>query len=974
MRTHTKMMVMALCLWAATASPAAAQVKSVVFVSGLNSPLEFVQHPTLPGVQFVVQQGGIVRVVQNGVVIAQPFLDVSTLVSTGSEQGLLGLAFAPDHASSGRVFINFTNLSGHTVVARYTRMASDPLRAEPASRFDLRWGGPAGSRFIAQPFANHNGGHLEFGPDGYLYIGMGDGGSGGDPGNRAQDPTTLLGKMLRIDIDVADSHPEGYVVPAGNPFADGSALPEIWSFGLRNPWKFTFDATGSGGAGTNAMVLGDVGQGAREEINYEPAGEGGRNYGWRLREGFAPYLPNTPPAFLPLTDPILDYPRTEGRSVTGGFVYRGSGLVSGFRGRYFYADFVSGRVWSVGLALDGAGEASVTDRVEHTAELGGTGVTGNIAAFGRDSAGELYLVSFNGSIIRIAHDPSASGPIGGSLSPFGQVDTPLQNAAGVVGAIGVTGWALDDTGVANVRVYRNCLTGVDNPASCQPVLGTSMVFVGEAAFLPGARPDVEAAFPSFPNANRAGWGMQVLTLMLPHVPNGQTTGGQGPMTLFAVATDLNGQLTLLGRSYVAGSPTYSTPTSITMANDTIAKPFGTLDTPTPGSTVSGSVANFGWVLTPDANTTVDGPVDIVMPVNGSTMVVYIDGVPVSTVAYDQCRGTVGNPVPGGVYCNDDISNLFGNVVSQPPLTSRSSNPTRHRNLDAGRGAIGAYLLNTATLSNGLHTIAWGVEDSAGRSEGIGSRFFIVQNGGAFTPRADQPAMALGAASALTEAAPSSGTVWGRTGFSRAGAWQRMRPNSRDARLVRLPEMGRLELWFQDAPDAGFLVANGTLRDLPVGSVLEGQRFTWAPGPGYVGTYTLAFRHGDTRTGIQVTIAPSRTATAGESQVRMSLDSALSEPPVRGRWPALSERFARVEGWAFDPDASIGSGVGAVHVWADSARGPVFLGAADLDLPGNQFALRSTVSLPPGHYAITAYVWLERTGRWEDARTVTLVIR
>jgi len=962
MRLHAKLTVFLLCLWVAAASPAAAQVKAAVMVSGLNSPLEFVQDPSQPTVHVVVEQGGVVRVVQNGTLIAQPFLDLSAAISTGGERGLLGLAFAPDYASSGRVFVNFTDPAGHTVVARFTRVPTDPLRADPASRFDLRWGGPGGTRFIAQPFSNHNGGHLAFGPDNYLYIGMGDGGSGGDPGNRAQSPTTLLGKMLRIDVDVPDAHPEGYVVPADNPFTDGSALPEIWSFGLRNPWKFTFDTTGFGGTGTGAMVIGDVGQGAREEINYEPAGGGGRNYGWRLREGFAPYLPATPPAFLPLTDPILDYPRTEGRSVTGGFVYRGDALVSGFRGRYFYADFVTGRVWSVGLSLNGAGEASVTDRVEHTAELGGTGVIGNIAAFGRDSTGELYLVSFNGSIIRIVNDPSASGPIGGSVGPFGQVDTPLQNAAGVVGAIGVTGWALDDTGVANVRVYRNCLPAVDNPASCQTVLGTSVVFVAEAAFLPGARPDVEAVFPSLPNANRAGWGMQILTLMLPHVPNSQPTGGQGPMTLFAVATDLDGQLKLLGRSYVQGSPTYATPTSITMTNDTIAKPFGTLDTPLPGSTVGGSVANFGWVLTPDANTTVDGPADILMPLNGSTIVVYVDGVATATVAYDQCRGTVGNPVPGGQYCNDDVANLFGNVTGQPPFPPRTANPTRHRNLDAGRGAIGAYLLNTATLSNGLHTLAWGVEDSAGRSEGIGSRFFTVQNGAAFAPRTHPPAVTHVPALEVTEAPPADGIVWGRTGFSQTAAWQRVRPNPQTTRHVRLPEMGRLELYFQDAPESGYLVANGTLRGLPVGSVLQGQRFTWAPGPGYVGTYTLAFRHGHTRTKVQVTIAPVPATQAGESHVRMSLDA------VR------SERRVRVEGRAWDPDASIGSGVGAVHVWAQGPRGAVFLGAAELDLPRNQFALTSSVSLPAGHYAVTAYVWLERTGRWEDARTLALIVR
>ena len=963
--------VLALGFCLVFASPVAAQVKATVFVSGLSSPLEFVQDPSQPNVQVVVQQGGVVRVVQNGALVTQPFLDLSTVISTGGERGLLGLAFAPDYATSRRLFVNFTNPDGHTVVARFKRHATDTLRADPTTRFDLRWGGPTGTRYIVQPYSNHNGGHLAYGSDGYLYIAMGDGGSGGDPENRAQDPDTLLGKMLRIDTAVADEHTEGYVVPPDNPFTNGFALPEIWSFGLRNPWKFSVDENGAGSAGTGAIVIGDVGQGAREEIDYEPAGAGGRNYGWRLKEGFNDYLPNTPPAFLPLTDPIFDYPRTEGQSVTGGFVYRGSALVSGFRGRYFYADFVSRRVWSIGLAINSEGEATVTDRVEHTAELGGTTALGNISSFGRDSQGELYIVSFNGSIKRIDRDPLASGPIPGAMMPFGQVDTPTQNATGVVGAIGVTGWALDDTGVSSVRVYRNCLGGVDNPASCQTVLGQSVVFIGEAPFLSGARPDVAAAFPSSPNAHRAGWGLQVLTPMLPHVPNGQTSGGQGPLTLFAVATDLDGQLKLLGRSYVPGSPTFATPTSITMANDTIAKPFGTIDTPEQGATIGLTVANFGWVLTPDANTTVDGAADIVMPINGSTIVVYVDGVPVATVAYDQCRGNVGNPVPPGVYCNDDIANLFGNTSSQPPLTTRMSNPTRYRNLDAGRGAIGAYMLDTTTLSNGLHTLAWGVEDSEGRGEGIGSRFFRVLNGGASAPLQDPHASSLGPAALIADAPPAGGTVWGRTGFSRSAAWKQFPTGADGIRRVRLPEMGRLELWFREEPEAGYLVANETLWSLPAGSALQGQRFTWAPGPGYVGTYTLVFRTGRGRTTIEVTIAPPKHVAPGESHVRMSLDSAVGERSAHG-----GGRSVRVEGRAFDPEASIGSGVGAVHVWAHGDKGSVFLGAADLDLPSTPagFALTSQVALPPGQYSITAYVWLERTGRWEDARTVPLRVR
>jgi hypothetical protein len=421
-----------------------------------------------------------------------------------------------------------------------------------------------------------------------------------------------------------------------------------------------------------------------------------------------------------------------------------------------------------------------------------------------------------------------------------------------------------------------------------------------------------------------------------------------------------------------------------MANDTIAKPFGTIDTPALAETISGTIGNFGWVLTPDANTTVDGPADILMPVNGSTIVVYIDGVSTALVAYNQCRGTVGNPVPAGAFCNDDVANTFGNTTPQATLTARSSNPTRFRNLEAARGAIGAYVMNTTSLSNGRHTIAWGVEDSAGRGEGIGSRFFSVANGAVVAAR-DESSLARAPAAVIDDAPMAGGGVWGRTGYSRSAPWQQMRSDPQAVRHVRLPEMGRVEIWFQDAPATGHVVANGTLRDLPVGSALEGRRFTWAPGPGHFGTYRLVFLHGGTRTDVDITIAPPRARVSGDSEVRMSLDAVAHAGSVRVEGPVLSERSWRVEGWAFDPDAPIGNGVGAVHVWAQTPQGAVFLGAASLNGPradvgaayGAQFShagftLHSTTGLPAGTHTVTAYVWLERTGRWEDARSATVV--
>ncbi len=337
--------VFGILLVAATSESAFSQIALKLVASGFSEPLAFVQDPTNPSVQFVVQKGGRIRVLLNGALQATDFLNLTGTVSTNSERGLLGLAFPPDYADTRRFYVNFTNLQGHTVIARYERSAGNALVADAGSRFDLRW--PGGQRFIVQPFANHNGGTLRFGPDGYLYIGMGDGGSGNDPNNAAQTPTTLLGKMLRIDVSVADNDDDGYRVPPNNPFVDNSPIPaldEIWAFGLRNPWKFSFDDPARGGTG--GLFIGDVGQSTREEISFAPSGIGGRNFGWRIREGFvaSTAVPVLPPAYLPLTSPIHDYPRTVGQSVTGGVVYRGDQLAGSLVGRYFFGDFISGRI------------------------------------------------------------------------------------------------------------------------------------------------------------------------------------------------------------------------------------------------------------------------------------------------------------------------------------------------------------------------------------------------------------------------------------------------------------------------------------------------------------------------------------------------------------------------------------------------------------------------------------------------------
>jgi glucose/arabinose dehydrogenase len=379
---------------------AAAQLRLETVATGFSFPVGVLVDPSDATVLYVIEQTGLIRVVQAGHVLAQPLLDLREQISRGGERGLLGLAFSPDDESR-RFFVNFTNQNGDTVIARFRRSGGNPLVADERSRFDLQW--PTGRRYIEQPFSNHNGGHLAFGPDRYLYIGMGDGGSGGDPMNHAQNPASLLGKMLRIDVSVDDTDPRGYRIPEDNPFVDRapvSALGEIWAFGLRNPWQFSFDDEARGGVG--ALVIADVGQNAREEINFERRGAGGHNYGWRLREGRAAYDDRRPAAYEPLTEPIHEYDHSIGSSITGGSIYRGSRLGATFNGRYFYADFVEGRVFSIGLHLDAHGDATADDEREHTGELGGQAALGTVSAFGTDADGELLILNYStGQVLRV---------------------------------------------------------------------------------------------------------------------------------------------------------------------------------------------------------------------------------------------------------------------------------------------------------------------------------------------------------------------------------------------------------------------------------------------------------------------------------------------------------------------------------------------------------------------------------------------
>ena len=348
-------------------APAGAQeIELEPFVEGLALPLA----PVAPGDGssrlFIVQQGGLIRLFQAGVLEAQPFLDLTGQVSCCNEQGLLDVVFHPDYENNGFFFVNYTAANGDTVVSRFS-VSADPDRADPDSETEVL-------RF-SQPFTNHNGGDLAFGPDGYLYISSGDGGSGGDPQNNGQDLGTLLGKILRLDVDGLPA-----AIPPDNPFVgDSSARDEIFAYGLRNPWRFAFDRE------SGDLFIGDVGQNAMEEVDLISADSGGgQNFGWRLMEGTACFDPATGCNDGSLTLPIVEYGHDEGCSVTGGFRYRGASMPT-LAGTYVYGDYCSGRI--SGATPSGGGNWSSRVLLESGR---------NIVAFGEDDDGELYLVDRSG--------------------------------------------------------------------------------------------------------------------------------------------------------------------------------------------------------------------------------------------------------------------------------------------------------------------------------------------------------------------------------------------------------------------------------------------------------------------------------------------------------------------------------------------------------------------------------------------------
>ena len=339
-------------------------------ISAITAPTDIKNAGDGSGRLFILEQPGRIRFLKNGQLLDAPFLDISGQVgSNGSERGLLGLVFHPKFSENGYFYVNFTDRDGNTRISRFTANGDS---ADPASEEQLL--------FVQQPFPNHNGGALAFGPDGYLYIGLGDGGSQGDPYGNAQSRNSLLGKILRIDVD----HGGAYAIPNSNPYANsGEVHPEIWAYGLRNPWRFSFDHL------TGDLWIGDVGQDLWEEIDFVAAGTpGGLNFGWNKMEGTHPYKGSNQPEF---TAPVAEYPHGPECSVTGGYVYRGAALPA-WQGIYFYGDYCSGKIW--GLASPGRG---------HSQLLFQTGF--KISTFGVDEAGELYVADYNGTIYRLEKHP-----------------------------------------------------------------------------------------------------------------------------------------------------------------------------------------------------------------------------------------------------------------------------------------------------------------------------------------------------------------------------------------------------------------------------------------------------------------------------------------------------------------------------------------------------------------------------------------
>jgi hypothetical protein len=561
------------------------------------------------------------------------------------------------------------------------------------------------------------------------------------------------------------------------------------------------------------------------------------------------------------------------------------------------------------------------------------------AAFTLPSQGVLTAILTVNTLGTATNSPTAAIRLnvvvnGGQTAPTGSFDTPTDGTAGVTGSIPVTGWAIDDVAVGAVRILRDPVAGE----------GSNLIFIANAVFIAGARPDVAAAFPTLPLKDQAGWGLLVLTNFLPNQ-------GNGTFRLYAFADDVDGHSTLLGTK------------TITCANATATKPFGAIDTPGQGETISGSFVNFGWALTPQPKA--------IAP-DGSTIQVILDGVPIGNVTYN-------NPRP-------DIQTLFPGFANT-------------------NGAVGFRLLDTLSLVNGLHTISWTVTDNAGVTDGIGSRFFSVSNSSpgvgpvtAAETGADADAMSavvdaaprvVARAAAIASAVPSNAAVAVTHGLARDAVPTMVAPDADGVRHVRIAqlELLRVDLANGQEPSAttyrGYEREGDTLKALPVGSTLNAQTglFSWQPGLAFGGSRDLVF----TRTSDGVT---------EQIAVRVSVDAEPTREEARRMWidmPRTGESVGRsftIAGWAFDGNARDGVGIDTLHVWAHPVDGsdPIWIGVAQKggvrpDV-GLAFGARFTRSgfgieaagLPPGTYDIVVYAHSAVTGTFSQAQGVRVTVK
>ena len=572
--------------------------------------------------------------------------------------------------------------------------------------------------------------------------------------------------------------------------------------------------------------------------------------------------------------------------------------------------------------------------------------------------GATVTFHFTGSSVPTLAVPVTLAPFdtGTTASPFGFVDTPSDNSTGVTGAVPFTGWSLDDVEVVEVTICRDGVPfeAVGPVPQCG---GAAQISVGRATFIERARPDVEALYPALPRSSRAGWGFMVLTNMLPDIPRGLPTGGNGTFRFSMYAHDPDGHVHVLGAR------------TLTTDNDHASLPFGTIDTPGQGATASGSrYANFGWVLTQNPK---------FVPTDGSTIHVYVDGVDVGNASYNHYRSDIATFFPG---------------------------------LANSNGAVGFRIIDTTALSNGLHVIAWSASDNTGAFSGLGSRFFLVDNPAtALTvaaPSADAEVMGelaltdamaptrtarahAGALARRIDAAPAdSGPLAGRRGWQPDAAWQPY-PVSRDGRtLVRGEEMDRFEL-FLGAPAGARVTAHlrvgRDLEPLPAGSRLDPDTglFTWTPGVGFVGVYDLAFVRWSgempvSRQDVRVTLVPRGSHLHGP---QVTIDQ-VATAAVR-----VGEDYA-LTGWAADLDARAGIGIDTLHVWAYPVSGgaPIFLGTATqgirrpdvAEVFGAQFVdagyALDVRGLAAGAYDLAVFGWSRATSGFLPAATLRSVVR